>query len=669
VSSDLRVVRSYCRICAPCCGVLVTVDGETVTAVRGDPDNAHSHGYVCPKGRALGDLHHDPRRLDHPEVRVDGTLVPSTWDATLDDLAGRIRRAIEESGPDAVAVYQGTPALKETAAMPVLNALMRRLGSRSRYSSLTVDISATLTVTTMVLGTTLLPVVDIEEARFLLVLGTNPVVSHGQYNGFVDPIGCVRTIAARGEAWVVDPRRTETAHHARHVAIRPGTDHALLAYLVRDVLRRGPDPTMDRYLDGVDALRNAVEPWGLERAAAVTGIDAATIEELAVGIARAGRIAVVTGTGLTMARSGNVSVWLTWALLLLTGSFDRPGGMWCNPGYLRRVDRGPLRTGLLDDGRPGPASRPDVPRFLAEHPCAALADEIEAGTVRVLVSFGGNPLVAIAEPDRLRKALASLDAYVVVGTVRDAQDRFASHVLPCTGMLERADANVASNAQLEVTSQYTPAVVAPAAERRPAWWIFGRLGGRLDVDVMPGGLDVDTATDDDVLAVVAGGREQLSALQGHDGAVVAEHRVTGWVLDGLPEGTAHLALPVLVDQLAAAAAEDPSPAPLRLVPRRLLRRFNSVHSPVGRQDEQSVLLHPADADAAGVADGAGVKVRSDHGELVGRAVVDDAISVGAVAISHGFADVHVGQLTSTRDIDPLTGMITQTGIAVIVEPA
>jgi anaerobic selenocysteine-containing dehydrogenase len=59
-----RVVRSYCRICAPCCGVLVTVDGETVTAVRGDPDNPHSEGYVCPKGRALGDLHHDPRRLD-----------------------------------------------------------------------------------------------------------------------------------------------------------------------------------------------------------------------------------------------------------------------------------------------------------------------------------------------------------------------------------------------------------------------------------------------------------------------------------------------------------------------------------------------------------------------------------------------------------------------------
>jgi assimilatory nitrate reductase catalytic subunit len=33
------VVRSYCRICAPNCGVLVTVEDDVVTAVRGDPDH------------------------------------------------------------------------------------------------------------------------------------------------------------------------------------------------------------------------------------------------------------------------------------------------------------------------------------------------------------------------------------------------------------------------------------------------------------------------------------------------------------------------------------------------------------------------------------------------------------------------------------------------------
>jgi anaerobic selenocysteine-containing dehydrogenase len=82
------------------------------------------------------------------------------------------------------------------------------------------------------------------------------------------------------------------------------------------------------------------------------------------------------------------------------------------------------------------------------------------------------------------------------------------------------------------------------------------------------------------------------------------------------------------------------------------------------------MINPTDADAAGVVDGRPVRVRSAHGELIGPAVVDDAVSPGVVAISHGFADVHVGQLVSTaEDIDPVTGMITQAGVPVEVEPA
>src|SRR5262245_4948637 len=232
-----RVIRSYCRICAPNSGVLVTVEGDVVKAVRGDPDHPVSRGYVCPKGRALGDLHHDPRRIDHPELRVAGTLQHVSWDAALDDLVPLVQRVTAESGPDAIAMYQGTPALAETAGVMFGAMFFRRLRSRSRYSTFTVDIASKMTATAMVFGTNVLPVVDVDGSSFLLVLGTNPVVSHGQYNGFSDPVTRMREISGRGEVWVVDPRRTESAHHAtRHVAIRPGTDHALLAHLVRVVL-------------------------------------------------------------------------------------------------------------------------------------------------------------------------------------------------------------------------------------------------------------------------------------------------------------------------------------------------------------------------------------------------------------------------------------------------
>ncbi|UDY35815.1 molybdopterin-containing oxidoreductase family protein [Dermatobacter hominis] len=664
--------RSFCRICAPCCGVLVTVDGDRVTAVRGDPDHPVSRGYVCPKGRALGELHHDARRLDVPMLRSGSELQATSWDAALDDLAARIRRAVDEHGPDAVAVYVGTPSIKETAAAPVLHSLCRRLGTRSRYSSITVDIAARMTVTTLVLAARMVPVVDIEDARLLLVLGTNPVVSHGHYDGLSDPVERLREIGRRGEVWVVDPRRTETAHHAtRHVPIRPGTDHALLAHLVRSALDRGvPASVLDR-LHGTDALLEAVAPWDRTRAAAWTGIDEATIAELDAAIAATGRLAVLTGTGVDMAGSGNLSEWLAWCLLLLTDSVDRPGGMWCNPTLTYERDRaGGIRAEPIDDGGPGPASRPDLPRFFAEHPCAALVDEIEAGTIKVLVSFGGNPLVAIAQPERLRAAIAGLDAFAVIGTLADDQADLASHLLPCTGMLERPDALLGSqSAQLAVYGQYTEAVVPPVAERRAAWWILAELGRHLGVDAMPRGLDLDTATDDDLLAVVARGPDALERLRQADGPVVAGGTATGWFLDSLPAGYPDLAPPALVAALLDLRSV-PAPEPgLRLIPRRLLRRFNSVASPTGRQDEQEVVLHPEVAGAAGISAGGRVSVRSANGSVVGVATVTDGIHPEAVALSHGFTDVEVGRLTSTVDADALTGQTIQTGIPISVERA
>ena len=54
--SDPERHPTYCRICAPQCGLVVdTVDG-VVVAVRPDKDNPVSRGYSCPKGRAYGTM-------------------------------------------------------------------------------------------------------------------------------------------------------------------------------------------------------------------------------------------------------------------------------------------------------------------------------------------------------------------------------------------------------------------------------------------------------------------------------------------------------------------------------------------------------------------------------------------------------------------------------------
>src|SRR4051812_19838545 len=129
-----RTVRSYCRICLAGCGILVTVDGEEVCRVDGDPDHPGSAGYTCAKGRALPQLHHRTDRLEQPMVRRDGELLPTSWESCLDDIGARLRDVIDEHGPDAVGFFFGNGAFVDSAGNVVANALLAALGTRSKYS-------------------------------------------------------------------------------------------------------------------------------------------------------------------------------------------------------------------------------------------------------------------------------------------------------------------------------------------------------------------------------------------------------------------------------------------------------------------------------------------------------------------------------------------------------
>jgi anaerobic selenocysteine-containing dehydrogenase len=139
-----------------------------------------------------------------------------------------------------------------------------------------------------------------------------------------------------------------------------------------------------------------------------------------------------------------------------------------------------------------------------------------------------------------------------------------------------------------------------------------------------------------------------------------------WVDDFIAQaGGWRLAPPQLTAQLAGLSPGEPGS--LRLIPRRQKRHVNSQLTYLGDQPE--VLLHPDDAAAAGLTDGAAVVVRSAAGELAATARVDPGLRPGAVSVPHGHADANVNRLTSHLEADPLTGMARYSGLTVSVHPA
>jgi anaerobic selenocysteine-containing dehydrogenase len=471
------------------------------------------------------------------------------------------------------------------------------------------------------------------------------------------------------ELWVADPRETKTARLAnRYLPIRPSGDHALVAWLLRELL--GPDGGANRdHIEArtmdVDRLERAVAPWNLDRTTSETGLAVADLEDLLSAIRREGRVAVLTGTGCSMQKHANVVEWLAWALQIVTDSFERPGGQWFHPGASNRFEQFPAFDPPAFQGTPASAARPEIPRHVGEMPCSVMVDEIESGRLRGLVVLGGDPLTAFPNAARTRAALESLDVLAVVDIVAGPMTKIASHVLPATAPLERYDIpGYMESAQTTVVSQVAVPLVEPTPGRRPLWWMMAKLGESLGCSVLPYGLSADEAQEEVLLqSLVANGRNDYAAITEMPAIVRDDVRsaIRGWVEKKLPGGRWRLAPVELSRQL------DEADQPLRMISGRQLRKMNSAlretHAEGERVDEAAIFMHPQDAETAGIPDGTMIRVRSAAGELIGRARTDASLRSGAVWVPHGWPELNVGQLTSEQfDVDALTGMVVQTGL-------
>ncbi len=675
----IRTERSFCRVCTSLCGILVDKQGEEVVRVRGDRDHPVSAGYTCPKGRALTRMHHHPDRIEQPHIKRDGTLQPASWDEALDDLAHRLRRIIDEHGPAAVGIYFGSGVGMDAAGYHLSGLLHGAIGTPAKFSPLTIDGTAKVLVASQVGGFPGLngrP--DYDNVELVVYIGVHPVVSHGHAVAMpIPPTKTIRAVADRGEVWVIDPRRTETAGFAsRHLAPRPGTDYAVLAYLVREVLADGADPeVLQRRALDVDELRRAVAPFTRSAAARIAGVDETELDDLLAAVRRAGRLAVDTGTGVTMSTEANLTQWLAWALMIITDSMNRPGGLWFHPGFLSPMDAAPVPEvppeALFS---PGPKSRPELQGFIGEWPCAALPDEIEAGNIRAFLNLGGNLVTAFPDENRLRPALEQLDVFLSLDIIANETAALSTHVLPTKDQLERPDVTLWDFLSSRVDAQYTPALAEPVGERRSTWWMLAELMRRMGYET-PDYLPEDDrdGADDQVLAAAYGqGRCRFSDLAENRYLARERQLPAPWVEEHLDKiGGWRLAPRLLVDQLAELSrphlAGEGDALSLRLVPRRQKRHVNAQFTYLG--DRAEILLHPEDAATVNVADGAAVAISTGRGEILGIARVDDSVRRGVVSVPHGYEEANVNLLTDAGEADPITGMAHYSGFNVRVSQA
>jgi anaerobic selenocysteine-containing dehydrogenase len=705
-----------CPLCEATCGVTLTLDGDAVSAVRGDPDDVFSRGYVCPKGVALGELHADPDRLRTPLVRHRDRLVAASWDDAYAEVERLLRPVLTEHGPDAVGVYLGNPNAHNHASTFYLPVLIRALGTRFRFTASTVDQFPKQVASGLMFGTELSVLVpDVDRTDYLLVLGADPLVSNGSLLTAPDLPGRLRALRARGgRLVVVDPRRSQTARAAdEHLAVRPGTDGLLLAGVARAVFAGGLVTlgAAAPHVTGLEEVRTAVQPFDPDRVEAACGLPAGTVSRLAAELAAAPSAAVYGRIGTTTTAFGTVTSWLVDVVNTLTGNLDRPGGvLWAKPAV-----GSPNTQGEPGRGRgvriPG-SSRTRV-RGLAstfgELPAAAMAEEIDTAgpdgeRLRALVTVAGNPVLSTPNGARLAAALATLDAVVSVDAYLNETTRFAHVVLPAASPLTRShyDVALASFAVRTVARWSPPSLPLGPGERDEADVLLQlaatAVGGGVTADQLDDLAAYDVARrlaadpssaahgrdPAELLAAVAGRRRQDRILDlllrggpyGDGFGAVSEglslaaleaqpHGVDlGPLQPRLPEvlrtpsGLVELAPPQLLTEAERLAGElRPALADrLLLVGRRQLRSNNSwLHNlPLlaGGSNRCTLHVHPEDALRLGLVDAGTATVATTTGRLEATVEVTDAVRPGVVSLPHGWGHDVPGAAGSVAAAQP-----------------
>ncbi|KPF71507.1 oxidoreductase [alpha proteobacterium AAP81b] len=686
-----------CHICEANCGIVIEIaeGSRDILSIKGDAANPFSRGHTCPKATAIADLENDPDRLRLPMRRVGDEWVAASWEAAFADIAARFARLRAAGGESAL--YVGNPNAHNYSVSTQLALLKKALGTRNVFSAGSVDQVPHQLVQMWIYGhNALFPIPDIDRTQHLVIIGGNPLASNGSVWTVPDVKKRLRDLRARGgRLTVIDPRRTETAEIAdTHHFIRPGTDPALLVALLLAMDEAGlvAPGRLAPLLAGWEEVWAALRVFDIAGLADRCGIAEADIRALAASLAGPEPAVVYGRIGVSTAEFATLNHWLINLLNIATGNLDRIGGaMFSSPAADLVAQSGAGSRGRF-------ASRVSGhPELLGEFPAVALAEEIATpgpGQVRALVTIAGNPVLSVPDGGALDAALADIDLYVAIDMYVTATTRHAHWILPPCGPLEKdhyplflapiATRNFAA---------YSPPVFEATPGTKSDWQIVAELARALagaQGQALP-----NIVPPRDVLDRMLRASERglsLADIEAHPhGLDLGEHVPRLPERLRTPDKTIHCAVPELLEDLTGRFADwlaAPAAAGLLLIGRRHLRNNNSWLGNSRRLAKGparcTLLIHPDDAGARGVADGADVTLTSDTGTVIVAAEISESVMPGTVSLPHGFGHgrdgvrlrvarerpgVSINDLTSRARIDPLSGNAALVGTPVEVSPA
>ena len=491
VGSPERESISICGFCSVGCNLAMGAVGNRIIEVNpAQLPQSVNGATLCVRGHFAHDFLNSPRRLIGPMGRKDGRrendeLVPVSWDNALNSIAERLIEIKSKYGPQSIGFWGSSKCTNEE------NYLFQKI-ARVLIGTNNIDNGGYLS------GQSVLKVLDektgsgyrknrladLENAEVILVLGADP--SHS-----VPVVSYYLKRAARQgiPVIVVDPRKTELASIASiWLSIKPQTDLELingLAAMLHE--KKAYDASfVNQYTEGFSLFRYGLSSLDMEKICRLTHLDMTALQKT-VELLQGKKIATVIGQGVCQQKNGFHTLGAILNLSLITGSLGCAGaGIY----FLARENNqlGAMDMGAVPDLLPGrqPIDNDSARKNweknwkinISPDPGLNLVQMIEAaerGNLKALYIMGENPLRALPEPTRVKRALKNLEFIVVQDILNSETVKIADIVLPAGAISEKEG----SITNLEGRIQPFQAVTPPPAKAKPDWEILDLLSALL----------------------------------------------------------------------------------------------------------------------------------------------------------------------------------------------
>ena len=589
---------------------------------------------------------HHPDRLTTPLKRVgrkgEGRFVPISWDEAFAEIGGRLAE-IAAREPEAIVPYSYAGTMGLVQGEGIAQRFFHALGaSRLERSICAAAGAAGLRYTYG--GSLGMHLEHFEESELILIWGANPIASSLHF------WTRAQEAKRRGAHLVaIDPYRSLTAEKCQqHIALRPGTDGAFALGMMHVLMTENllDHDYIGAHTVGFDALKDRAMTYPPQRVAAICGIEASELVELARRYGATRKAAIRLNYGMQRVRGGGNAVRAIASLPALTGAWrERAGGLLLSASEWAPIDHAALVRPELMPGWPHA-----LPRIVNMNAIGdALLHPGDTGfgpKIEAVVVYNSNPVAVAPDSAKVAAGFAREDLFTVVleHFKTDTVD-FADIVLPATTQLEHLDIHKSYGHTYVMANLPS---VAPVGDTRPNTEIFRGIARSMGL--------VEPAlyhSDEEVAR---------AALRWGDPSLESDWETlkqAGWLKLKLPdapftnggfrtpsgkcefysERLAQMGMDPLPDYLppyesAEAAPELAARYPLAMIspPARnfLNSTFVNVDSLRNTEGEPYLDMHPTDAAARHISDGDIVRIFNDRGSMQARARVTDRARAGLV---------------------------------------